>query len=255
MNNKDILFLETTIQGNRIFGEKALAEKIHRNLNGKRVCTSIFVLNEFKKTFLEAVICYYNLLVDSPDTHTALRRAAKYPERAHKRITQVYATLCDKGGHDKEVVLECLESWIDDGLMIEFHENIEEPIVNETACCRVGGEPIKKGNKYELEIACAKDNPPPCNIENFWKEHKVELQRLATATSFKDNELSKVRGVAVVIKKGTDKPYGNNCHVHLSDAVIVIESPKRSQIYTTNKKHFEPICEVIRNRKVYEEEV
>lgn len=253
MKNKALLFLETTIQGNRIFGGKSLAEKIKRNLNGKRVCTSIFVLNEFKKTFLNAVICYYNLLVDSPDTQTALRRAVRYPERAHKRIAQVYATLCDKGGHDKEVVLECLESWIDDGLMIEFHESIEEPIVNKTSCRWVDGEPVKKGNIYYLKISCTKSDPPPCNIENFWKEHKKELHRLAAATSFKDSELSKVRDVAALIKKDKDSPYGENCHVHLSDAVIAIESPKRSQIYTTNKKHFEPICEVLKTKSVYKE--
>lgn len=253
MSKTDILFLETTIQANRIFGENDLADKIERNLNGKRVCTSIFVMNEFKKTFLEAVICYYNLLVDSPDTHTALRRVTKsYSNRLPKRVIHVYAKVCDEVGYDKEAILERLEAWIEDDLMIEFHENVEEPIVNKTACCRVG-EPVKKGNKYELKIACAKDDPPPCKIENFWKEHKGELHRLASATSFEDSELNKVRDAAVVIKKGTDKPYGNNCHVHLSDAVIAIESPNGSQIYTTNKKHFEPICKVIENREVYKE--
>ncbi len=251
MNNKSILFLETTIQGNRIFGETVLAEKIQRNLEDKSVCTSIFVLNEFKKTFLNAVICYYNLLVDSPDTQTALRRSAKYPERAYKRMAQVYATLCDKCGYDKETALENLESWIEDGLMIEFHESIEELIENKTSCRWVDGEPVKKDNIYYLKISCTKSDPPPCNIENFWKEHGTELHCLATEISFKDTELSKMRNVANLIKNDKDSPYGNNCHVHLSDAVIAIECPEGSQIYTTNKKHFEPICKVLKDRSVY----
>ncbi|MBI5235235.1 MAG: hypothetical protein HY886_03180 [Deltaproteobacteria bacterium] len=253
-NDEEVLFLETTIQADSIFGERVCAERIRRNLKGKRVCSSIFVLNEFKKTFLNAVILYYNLLVDSPDTHTALRRADKYQNRLHKRITKVYVKICDEVGHDKAAVLEWLESWIEDDLMMEFHANIEGEVVNKTACCRVDAEPVRQGNKYELKIACAKDNPPSCAIEIFWKKHKKELHALASATSLsKDKELSEIPRVAAVIKDGKDMPYGNNCHVVLSDAVIAIEAPEGGQIYTTNRKHFEPICDVIENRKVYTE--
>src|SRR3989338_9320470 len=118
MSKDTILFLETTIQGERIFGEIARKNQIQRNLNGKKVCSSTFVLNQFQNTFLSSAIDYYNLLVDSENPHTALRRSTKYRERIHKRITQIFATLCDEVENDNDAALERLETWITDGLMI-----------------------------------------------------------------------------------------------------------------------------------------
>ncbi len=119
MDKVQPLFLETTIQGEKIFAERARREYIRKNLEDKKVCTSAFVLNQFKKTFLNSVIYYHTLLIDSPDPQTALRRATRYSERIHKRITQIYATLCDEEKNDREAILERLEMWIEDVLMIE----------------------------------------------------------------------------------------------------------------------------------------
>lgn len=256
MSKKLPLFLETTIHGDKIFGEKALQEKIQENLTGRRVCTSEFVLNEFKNTFLKSAIFYHELLVDSPSTHRALDRATRYSERVHKRITKIFAKLCDEAGHNKDTVLERLEMLIEDGFMPEFFINAEEPIINETECMWVGGEPVRTGNRYKLEVYCRKNKPPSCGIESFWNKHKKELDLLSESEIFSrtsDKQLSKLCEVAKKIKDKTDSPYGQNCHIHLSDAVIAVEAMKGSHIYTTNKKHFEPICKVLKDRQVYKE--
>lgn len=256
MAKKRRVFLETTIQGERIFAEKYKKDAIKKNLKNQTVCTSGFVLNQFKKTFLYSAICFYNLLIDSENPHTALRRSSKYSERIHKRISQVFATLCDEEKNDKESAVERLETWIEDGLMIEFLEGIEEPIIDKTSCKWVSGDPVKVANRYEIAICCRKDRPPACNIERFWNEHNKELDSLASAVDLskdKDRELKKINTIAKQIRDGFDRPFGLNCTVYLSDALIAVEAPKGSEIYTTNKKHFEPICAIIGNRKVYKE--
>lgn len=253
MAKQKSLFLETTIFGDKIFGEKSRREFIRNIISGRKVHTSNFVFNQFKKTFLESLITYHTLLVDSPDPLMALRRSTKYSERISKRITQIFATLCEETSNDKEAVLERLETLIEDGFFIEFFNGIESPLIDETGCTWAEGEPKKNGDRYEFYISCSKAAPEPCKIKEFWIKFNKELDLLANSKKrAKDKELLKVVEVANLIKNKTDSPHGRNCHIFLSDAIIAVEAPADCPIYTTNKKHFEPICKAV-GRKVYEE--
>ncbi len=241
------LFLETTIQVEKIFAEKDKREVLLSFLSkSKKKCTSNYVLDQFKATFVNASVLFHRLLIDSPDVHTALKRAEIYTEGRLKKMLSIFYALCDEVGYNKQDVIDRLEIYIEGGLIDEFLSGVDD-FVDETKCCRVRNEPFKKGRGYEMSVSCNKQNPPGCSINEFWKKNKSLLAKIANSlnTDSDKTELEKVKEVARKVYDTADLPFGNNCSVHLSDTIIAIEAPASSKIFTTNEKHFAPICAAI----------
>jgi hypothetical protein len=108
----DALFLDTTTQIDRIWEERVVRENIQKDFNNKKLFCSIYVKKEYKATFLNSAILYYNLLRSSRSIIEALERGEKYENqnisggqltpRMRARMRKILYRLYEKYGDDKE---------------------------------------------------------------------------------------------------------------------------------------------------------
>ena len=99
-----------------------------------------------------------------------------------------------------------------------------------------------------------KHNPPKCEVLKFIFEHRDDLEMLAS--SVYEHERANVRKAAQAltsILEDDDVPFGerSNCP-SISDALIVLEAPSESPIYTTDGD-VKAICAVF-GRKTYKDD-
>jgi len=242
-----LLFLETTIQGERVVGPDFRKEKISINIEGKTLISSVCVLGEFKQTFVHDAILFHKILVDSSNTSEALKRLPSFSARMHKRAVDIFASITEDGNTDKTDVLDTLERWILWELVHRFHYGLVA-VVNYTNCRKARATVVKHGEKYEIDgLSCSKQNPPDCAILDFLKGHRAEFQQILDAIDklpIKDKDQVSMVNAGQKVLEGQDTPFGLNCKA-LMDIVIALEAPKECAIYTTNKKHFEPVCKAL----------
>ena len=247
-----MLFLDTSAQGERIFGEKR--RELDALVRRQSARTSTYVWEEFRCTFLRDAVLFHQLLVDAnwsvPD---ALRRSERYqPQqpRRQKRVRQVYYNLLDDG--ELEDIRDRLELLIEGVLESRFWAGVAAAdTARETGCVHGGSPPRREGDTYRFGPSCRADKPPPCAIEHFWRSHADELAAVAEGAEHLPDDLQEAPRTAAAIRSGAAKPHGNNCHKHLSDCVIATEASPDDGILTTNVRHFRPICELI-GRTLYD---
>ena len=87
-----LLFLETTIQIDRIIGTQERRNTIRHNVQTWRLCTSAHVLGEFNRTLISDAVIFRNLLLSSPNLQEAVKRLGSY-DRRFPRTVGLLATL------------------------------------------------------------------------------------------------------------------------------------------------------------------
>jgi hypothetical protein len=247
------LFLETTIHGERVFGARHRKEAIRANVVGKAIGSSTCVLGEFIGTFVKDAAVFRNLLVDSPSTDEAIKRAQNYPytSRQTARMMYVLAEMAKDAGYEKDDLLDHLEILIEWGLVDRFFEGLIFLSVA-TGCTKAQAHFVKNEETqvYRPEgLSCSKSQPPQCSIESFLSGNRELLQRIVAGVNNPD--LNEMLGVARSLLDSADVPFGRNCQ-KLKDVLIALESPSDCQIYTTNLRHFEPICAAL-EKTIYKE--
>ncbi|MBN1818412.1 MAG: hypothetical protein JW828_13710 [Sedimentisphaerales bacterium] len=261
----DALFLDTSTQIARQWHAASERNELRQQLQDKTLYCSHYVKCQYKATLLNSMIYLYNLLLHYKDMSMALLEAGVYENRniaggsltvgVQNRINAIgnwvrYLRLT----YEEQVWF--LEDCIEDGWETLFHGNIEEPLIDRTACLLGNGAPIRgDSGAYEpIKITCTKRESHPCMIAGFWEDHAVDLEILASMNIEKIKaeprdieELDRVKKAAQDIRseKGCQ---GNVCTKGLSDAIICLESthcPEPVAVHSINKKHFRPLCEVL----------
>lgn len=250
------MFLETTIQADRVLGSEKRQKIVLANLDGKALVSSTTVLGEFIDTFVHDAVLFYNLVVDSPSIPVALKRLTSYRDRLTKRCITIFASIVEEWGYVKEEVLDRLELWIDWGLTYRFRQGLIL-LVEGTDCAKTRASPTKENNRYIIPIpglACTQESPPKCSVEAFIAAYKGDLIDIIGKLcdlEQKDDSQKKMIAVGSRVANGQEKPIGRACQC-LKDIIIALEAPGGSAIYTTNIKHFEPICAAI-GKQLYKE--
>lgn len=259
------LFLDTTTQIARYWHSDTEREEIERQLEGRRLYSSHYVKCQYKGTLLNSIIYLHNLLSKWRDLNRALREAGNYMNRqvaggsltpgVQQRIRDIGLWIIDYCPSYEEQSGR-LQDLIEDAWETEFRQGLEEPLVDETRCKYTEGTPeMRDSGMYRpLSTKCTKTEPPACNISAFWDNHRVHLDALvqmnvdSLQAQPKDKaEKERIKKHAGRIAKG-DMACGQRCKVHLSDAIICLESthcPEPVAVHSTNKKHFRPLCEVL----------
>ena len=258
------LFLDTATQIARHWHSDSKREKIKTELEERNLYSSVFVKSEYKSTLLRAAIGLYNLLIRFKDLNRALRESDDYENaeiagikltpNVQKRIQQVGHWMLEYCNYEEQKLR--LEDLIEDVWEGQFHRGLNEPLIDETGCVYTEGAPEmgESGAYNPIDVSCTIKKPAKCRIREFWDNHRIQLEVLANmnlnsikAEPKDTDELEKVKEHAGRIING-ESPHGRRCTVHLSDAIICIESthcPEVVAVHSTNKKHFRPLGEVL----------
>ena len=266
MSNKKRLFLDTATQIARQWHSKPTRSEISQQIKNCKLYCSRYVKCQYKATLLDSLIKLHNLRIRSEDLHEAVQKVTegRYSKEAGGKLTagvlvrvidiaywisREYKTFDEQVGRLKDL--------IEDGWEVLFENGLELPLIDETACLYAEGDPqIGESGAYKpIRISCRKDKPPECKIQDFWGNHRIQLEALAHTnvdgieTKKKDiSELNRIKENAKAITNN-DSPHGRRCTQFLSDAIICIESTHCPEqpvaVHSINKKHFWPLGEIL----------
>ena len=233
------LFLETTIQIERIFGRKS--EDIFEFLKDKEVLTSNYVLMEFKRTILKDCTVLYSFLKEEKSLEDTFRRISELRDFEHRtasRISLILSKLSENNTLEYEKVLNKLEDLIESELLEYFFYRVN--VIDETKC-GLAKEEVHKNETYSLHLRCRRDEKN-CEIDEFVARNRGKfrklLNELQTYKEFED-----VCSVIKEILEDCEKARGRNCKT-LGDCIISIEAPKNYKIFTTDH-HYEKTCNAL----------
>jgi len=234
------IFLETTIQIERIFGKNR--EEIFKFLKDKELITSTYVLMEFKRTIIKDCIALYAYLKEEGSLKKTFDRLSRLrPNRSVQRILRILAILSEDCKLEYEKMIERLEDLIESELIEYFFYNISQ-IIDKTGCWLAKEDVKKIDSAYYLQSSCRRDDVK-CRIKEFVIENKEEFEKIYNEL----NKLNKFIEVSKVIKEVLDDPSkmcGINCNKKLGDCVISVESPRDAIIFTTDH-HYSYICNAL----------
>jgi len=236
----DKLFLETTIQIERIFGRKRT--DIAEFLSDKEVLTSNYILMEFKRTMLKDCIALYSFLKEEKNLEGTLMRLSElrvYEHRTAVRISKILSKLSENNTLDYEKVLNKLEDLIESELLEEFFYRVK--LIDETKC-GLANEEVDKNETYSMNLRCRR-NEKNCEIEEFVTRNTEEFKKLLKELQTYE-EFESVCNVIKEILKDCGKVRGRKNCWKLGDCIISIEVPKSCKIFTTDH-HYERICNAL----------
>lgn len=251
-----MLFLETTIQIDRVIGEQLRRETIRANLRGRTLVTSWHVLGEFNKTLVQDAVVLRNLVRLSPSVEEAYRRLDRFipAERKHRRTVGLLGYLGVTS--DRQDLLDRLETFIEIEAHAVFWEMVDRGRSPDAVGCVLKDwkpAPTDAGG-YDLSgLKCTKANPPPCRVTAFIEANRRSLETLVDlAKQSKQPRVVRSGDALDKILRGLESPFGerSNCYV-ISDALIAHEAPPDAEIYSTDADI--SAISVILGRKVHQE--
>lgn len=240
------LFLETTIQIDRIIGTQERRDTIRHNLNGLRGSTSGHVLGEFNKTLIRDAIAFRTLLDGSPTVEDAMKRLTYYGRGPGRRIALLASLGRDQ---DKQNTLDRFEKFIEWQAYDHFWEPIDRASYTDEVGCVLKDWTPKQDDNGDYDVSglkCIKANPPPCAVEKFIQVNRSTIDDFATNSQVSSKKNVRRAGEALgKILNGSETPFGerSNCYP-IADTLIVLESREDSAIYS-NDRDYEQICKLV----------
>ena len=255
---KPPLFLETTIQIERVVGLPERKESIKNRIACRCLRTSTLVLREFKERLLHKCILLLELVLryeHRADVETAISQMFSDTKILLQLWAQVQRETIGDEAYDKELVIETLKSYIEGGLEKRFCIPSVE-VSNETSC-EIAPEEVRiEHGFYVLNVYCNR-RKVNCNLPAFIEKHEDAFEAMQSRipnakTKDERDELSKIVAVYQDAKNRNDfnRVKGQrNCNA-LSDATIALEA-ENAILYTTDRD-FEYICPVCNRRFIRE---
>lgn len=245
MNTSSLIFLDTTIQIERVTSVEARQQAIAKELAGKYVITSSYVLGEYKRTLVHDAMTLYNLVQKTEqlfDVETQI--AHLFSKRSGSRCLLLWATLHRQGIYERKLILSVLQGYIEYGLVSHFMDGVDE-ILNSTDCGLAKESPIPDQTTYQLRIHCTR-RVKECLLAERLQAQRSVIQTLASG--LKDHPEADLAQIATLCSQILQEPNiarGRNCTRYLGDLIIALELPPNTALYTTNHRHFAPICELL----------
>jgi hypothetical protein len=146
--------------------------------------------------------------------------------------------------------LRTLRVYIEYGLVNRFMLGVDE-LLDTTACGLARERPAPLGEAYRLRTQCTRP-VKECDLAERLAEHQSEMRVLADG--LKDHPepaLARMSTLCARILEDPDVARGRNCTWYLGDLVIAQELPADAALYTTNHRHFEPLCALL-GKQMYE---
>ncbi|MCK4765889.1 MAG: hypothetical protein KAW12_27055 [Candidatus Aminicenantes bacterium] len=258
------LFLETTIQIDRCSSDIDKKEKIDQVISRfSEISSSTYVKMEFKRRFIQDLVYLYHILIGSENFKDVWFRISKLRSDYHKRkINGIIASFCGFfADHENEEVHGPLGSELLEKAVRYFRNIIEvawesfnrevSEVLDETGCYNAKIGPTRKGEKFDNRTKKCKKEDIKCKIVEFFTRNRKSFKKIykkLCQLDCLDDEQEKLKNILEnALKKPRIMADRKNCW-NCGDAIIAAESPGDAVLFTTNIKHFEPICSEIKKK-------
>jgi len=249
------LFLETTIQIERVIGSRARQSALQTELADFRLVTSQYVFGEYLRTVVKDAVYLHRLV--SAQTHlddviTAIGNHPNKKEASH--MTLILGALMRAGSRlepstaARDDLIDRLTRMIDITLVNRFHIGIES-LFDDVECGLAKERPTEwfggPEPSYRLRSQCVR-TVRECSLAEKMQTWVPQLEKIAEAfEQVSDPALARMGRLARQIIEDPILARGRNCTWYLGDLVIALELPADIPLYTTNRRHFEPILDIL----------
>ena len=252
------IFLETSIQIERIWGALKRREQIRDVLAGAHVFTSSYVFMEFRRTVLQAVAYVLTIVrqmqrdgenvIDLSELmrKVAVGRGIRFSVRTIQRVILVLSYILSSFPTpfvESDVLIDYLELQLAWRLKELFFEGVSGYIIH-TDCGLVRPE-VPVGDYVQSRLSC-NAKTATCALVSFLSQHQEKLRALEDALAAAPPDEINPRTLAALKRVNADvtKAFGEKTCWSLGDVIIALETPDDTQIYTTDR-HFDLICSVL----------
>lgn len=235
------LFLDTTIQIDRIFGSRKKKAAIRAACEGHTCCCSTYVLGEFYATIIKDAVDIYHILWGEDNLNEAERRVSELARnRRSERMHLLFIQLRDLYQNNLDEIRCEVQSYLED-LLHMFHRGLEETLGDATQCQRGRARLVMEEGLPILEGAGCRKDSCRCEVEAFWKDNQPLLEDV----TFPDTLQEKPAQLLHAIRQGKyNNIKGNSCRT-LGDSIITLEARAAADgICTTNRADYQPLCDL-----------
>ena len=222
-----LYFLDTSTQINRHWADEQISKQVRSDLAGSKLRTSIYVERQYRYRVLNAFISAHVFVITSDDIQDAKKRLENcrddigIDDLFYKFLRRLFRKY-----NSKKLLLRYLKRLIEVDWQNFFYDAVPKSLCDLTGCTKSADAPQSRRGYY---LTIPKKCPPNCNICDFWKAKKEDLQNLAATdpdeskrTTDPKGTIQKIRTEAKSILEGKS-PKGERCRV-ISDAIISIEA-------------------------------
>lgn len=249
------IFIETTIQVERLLAEPAVQSMIEAVLHKNKTLTSSYVWMEYRRTIGQDYSYLINLFRQlAPVTVPQLLRHIGHGEslfslrrfRRLLRITSKFLEQITTVNFDPFEVADLLEAESDWLINHHFFDGIDQ-MLDTTACDLVRPEyKISPGGR----ISCRRETAR-CALPALLKSKAPLLQQLSTTPTVLAALESKTRRALTEVSVDAELAKGEHNCWSLGDLILVLECPPDALLWTTNRRHFEPLCQLL-GRQIFQ---
>jgi len=253
MNYIQKLFLDTTIQIDRLFETSDRKQILKTELNKSECYTCTLVLREFKFRVIDTCISLLHIIEDcdsDPDVLTTITHNKNFSKNLQTMLIKIYAEVKREAGlqnyYDKELALETLRAYITGRLLLRFRDILAEPESDLTKCEVAHHEVQESDGMFELDTHCNRKKVK-CNLPSIYhdnEDHLKQIKELVEKQSVlnpkldrqEKTEFGRINEVysGILEKEDWNMVKGQyNCN-KLADLTILIESLDDSSVYTTD---------------------
>lgn len=185
MNSKLVVFLDTSIQIERMMGSLAQQEKleVHLSLTPHSFVSTNYVFMEFQRSLLSDYVRTYNTLSQHKDwdnTAYALRSSSlAYRPRALGRCLHILTKVMSGSSLHVDHALETFQLQIQYELPAHFWRHVK-PLTDPIGCDLVtAGVSLQANQQFTIADRCRKE-AATCHLPDFLAEHRSALQTIVT---------------------------------------------------------------------------
>jgi hypothetical protein len=251
MNYIQKLFLDTTIQIDRLFETSNRKQILKTELDKSECYACTLILREFKFRVIDTCISLFHIIEEcdsDPDVLTTIAR--KFSANLQSMLLKIYAEVKRETGlqnfYDKELALETLRSYITGRLLMQFRDILAEPESNLTKCEVANYEVRESDGMFDIDTHCERKEAR-CDLSKVYQNNEKHLKRikelvesqLTLNPKLKRQEKIEFKKISDVYSDILEKRDWNiakcqqNCD-KLADLTILIESLDDSAVYTTD---------------------
>jgi len=264
MSERCRLFLDTTVQIDRLFEKPDRKAAICKTIEGADCSTSTLVLREFKARVIDGCISLYYIIEEcdsDPDVLTEISR--QFSKSRLSMLLKIYSEVKREAGlgdrFDKELALATVRAYITGRLLRRFRKGLVEAPSDLTRC-EVAAETVQDSDgMFEIEVHCNREKAS-CELPRIYRDNEQHLLRIRglVAGESERRRASKLgsgerRELETINRAYSDVRERGGWHVvmgqqncdRLADLTVLIESPMGSAVYTTDKDYeclFKHLC-------------
>lgn len=252
MNSNQAVFLDTSLQIERMIGALAQQEALETHLAraGHRFVSSHYVFMEFQRAVLADYVRVYHTLLQHPswvDAAYALRSGPlAYRPRSLGRCLHMLTQIMDASSLRADHALAALQLQIQYELPAHFWRHVQ-PIGDLIHCDLVGaGVKFHANQRFTVADSCRKEMAA-CALPDFLADHRAELEIIAaylTAHPQAVKEQARLERLVCIVIDDPRAALGQSACWPLGDLIIALQALPNAQLWTIDAD-FQPIAQAL----------